>query len=129
MRKLIPLPAAALRRKCSLNRFDFDTTADLPMLSEVLGQPRAVAALEFVASIASHGFNVIALGQPGSRKTTLIRDYLKGQAAMQPAPPDQYYVHNFGLHHLFSMRLKRYKKALVRGLESGERKRGEDPEI
>ncbi|MDE3158366.1 MAG: AAA family ATPase [Acidobacteriota bacterium] len=33
-------------------------------MSEVLGQPRAVAALAFGASIASHGFNLFALGQP-----------------------------------------------------------------
>ena len=66
------------------------------MLSEVLGQPRAVAALEFGVSIASHGFNLFALGQPGSGKTTLIRDYLERQSAMQPVPPDLCYVHNFG---------------------------------
>ena len=95
MRKLIALPAAALRRKCDLNSFNFDTTSDLPMLSEVLGQPRAVAALEFGVSIASHGFNLFALGQPGSGKTTLIRDYLERQAATQPVPPDLCYVHNF----------------------------------
>ncbi len=95
MRKLKALPAEALRRKCDLNSFDFDTTADLPMLSEVLGQPRAVAALEFGVSIASHGFNLFALGQPGSGKTTLIRDYLERQSATQPVPPDLCYVHNF----------------------------------
>ena len=95
MGKLIELTAEALRRKCDLSSFDFDTTADLPMLSEVLGQPRAVAALEFGVSIASHGFNLFALGQPGSGRTTLIRDYLERQASAQPVPPDLCYVHNF----------------------------------
>ena len=95
MGKLIALPAEALRRRCDPASFDFVTTADLPLLSEVLGQPRAVAALEFGASIASHGFNLFALGQPGSGKTTLIRDYLERQALTQPVPADLCYVNNF----------------------------------
>jgi lon-related putative ATP-dependent protease len=95
MRKLVALPAEALRRRCNPSSFDFVTTAELPMLSEVLGQPRAVAALEFGASIASHGFNLFALGQPGSGKTTLIHDYLERQALTQPVPADLCYVNNF----------------------------------
>jgi hypothetical protein len=95
MAKAIELLAEGLRRICDPNSFDFDTTAKLPVLSEVLGQPRAVAALEFGASVASHGFNLFALGQPGSGKTTLIRDYLERQASTQPVPLDLCYVHNF----------------------------------
>jgi lon-related putative ATP-dependent protease len=89
------LPAESLRRVCDPSSFEFETTAGLPGLSEVLGQPRAVAALEFGTGIASHGFNLFALGQPGSGRTTLIRDYLERQAAGQPVPPDLCYVNNF----------------------------------
>ena len=70
------LPPESLRRACDPSRFDFETTASLPDVQEVLGQPRAVAALEFGVSMASHGFNLFALGLPGSGKTTLIREYL-----------------------------------------------------
>ena len=96
MAKLIELSTRDLRRVCDPNSLDFETTADLPMLSEVLGQPRAVAAFAFGTSIASPGFNLFALGQPGSGKTTLIRDYLERRAAAQPAPADLCYVNNFG---------------------------------
>ena len=89
------VPPEALRRVCDSAQFDFETTADLPKLEEVLGQPRAVAALEFGASMASHGFNLFALGLPGSGKTTLIREYLERRAAAQPIPPDLCYVNNF----------------------------------
>jgi len=95
MRKLIELSARDLRRVCDPNSLNFETTADLPMLSEVLGQPRAVAAFAFGTSIASPGFNLFALGLPGSGKTTLIRDYLERRAATQPAPGDLCYVNNF----------------------------------
>lgn len=92
---LSPLPAEALRRTCDPEAFTFTTTAELAGLTEVLGQPRAVAALEFGVGAASHGFNLFALGQPGSGKTTLIREYLERRARSQPAPPDLCYVHNF----------------------------------
>lgn len=89
------LDAGALRRVCDPDSLRFETTADLPALAEVLGQPRAVAAMEFGVGIASHGFNLFALGQPGSGRTTLIREYLERLAATQPAPPDLCYVHDF----------------------------------
>jgi lon-related putative ATP-dependent protease len=89
------LPPECLRRVCDPSQFDFDTTASLSPLTEVLGQPRAVQALAFGTSIASHGFNLFALGQPGSGKTTLIRDHLERQAAGQAVPSDLCYVHNF----------------------------------
>ncbi len=91
----VELPPEALRRTCDPASLPFDTTADLPVLSEVLGQPRAVAALELGTGIDSHGFNLFALGQPGSGKTTLIREYLERRAAAEPAPNDLCYVHNF----------------------------------
>jgi len=95
MAKLVELSARDLRRACDPNTLGFETTAGLPTLSEVLGQPRAVAAFAFGTSIASPGFNLFALGQPGSGKTTLIRDYLERRAAAQPVPCDVCYVNNF----------------------------------
>src|SRR5690348_10723193 len=85
-----------LRRICNPAALGFETTEDLPLLNEVLGQPRAVAALVFGASVACQGFNLFALGQPGSGRTTLIRDYLQHRAETEPLPPDLCYVYNFG---------------------------------
>jgi len=95
MSTLTELSGAALRRICDPNSLNFETTADLPMLSGVLGQPRAVAAFAFGTSITSPGFNLFALGLPGSGKTTLIRDYLERRAATQPVPSDLCYINNF----------------------------------
>jgi lon-related putative ATP-dependent protease len=89
------LEAEAIRRVCPPEHFDFGTTRELPSLTGVLGQPRAVAALEFGAAIASHGFNLFALGQTGSGRTTLIREFLGRRAAAQPTPDDLCFVFNF----------------------------------
>lgn len=89
------LTADALRRVCLPETFEFENTSALPSLTEVLGQPRAVAALEFGADIASHGFNLFALGQPGSGRTTLIREYLERRASEQAPPDDLCMVFNF----------------------------------
>ena len=92
---MLELSANQLRRVCDPAGLGFATTADLPPLNEVLGQPRAVSALAFGTTITSHGFNVFALGLPGSGKTTLIRDYLQERSKSQPVPPDLCYVYNF----------------------------------
>ncbi|HNY38762.1 MAG TPA: AAA family ATPase [Bryobacteraceae bacterium] len=89
------LPPDQLNRRCDPNCFTFATTAELPPLGEFIGQPRAVAALEFGLDITSHGFHLFALGQPGSGRTTLIREYLETRAATQTRPPDLCFVHNF----------------------------------
>jgi lon-related putative ATP-dependent protease len=89
------LPPGALKRNCDLSSFDFETTAELPMLSDFIGQERAMRAVDFGAGIASHGFNVYALGLPGSGKTTLTRKFLEQIAASEPTPDDWCYVNNF----------------------------------
>lgn len=95
----MPLPAELvfqqLHRRCDPESFAFQTTADLPPLGQVIGQPRAVAALEFGLEITSQGFHLFALGQPGSGRTTLIREYLEKRSATQGRPKDLCFVHNF----------------------------------
>jgi lon-related putative ATP-dependent protease len=95
MAEALELSAAELRRVCDPASLGFQTTAELPVLSEVLGQPRAVAALAFGAGIGGQGFNLFALGDPGSGRTTIITNYLGKRAETLPVPPDFCYVHNF----------------------------------
>jgi lon-related putative ATP-dependent protease len=93
------LPPEALIRRCDPDSFDFETTDDLPPLSDFIGQERAMRAVDFGAGIASHGFNVYAMGLPGSGKTTLTRKYLEQIAAKEPTPEDWCYVNNFEEPH------------------------------
>jgi predicted ATP-dependent protease len=95
MAQPVELSSNQLKRRCDPKSLGFKTTAELPRLTEILGQPRAVAALSFGTSIASHGFNLFAMGQTGSGKTTLIREYLERRAAGESRPRDYCYVYNF----------------------------------
>ena len=42
-----PLSAAKLRRVCSPRALKFKTTAELPLVDDIIGQPRAVRAFDF----------------------------------------------------------------------------------
>jgi len=65
----------------------------------IIGQERAVRALEFGLDIKMRGFNVYVAGLPGTGKTTAVRTYLELLAGSRPVPPDWCYVHNFAEPH------------------------------
>jgi len=89
------LPPSALRRLCDPHSLPFETTDELPDLQEVIGQPRAIRALELGAEVSGPGYNTFVLGLPGSGRTTLSREYLERKAANEAVPDDWCYVNNF----------------------------------
>jgi len=89
------LGPAALCRRYDPDDFDFESTAELEDLDGAVGQPRAVAAVQFAAGIGRDGYNIFALGVAGTGKHSLVRHYLEKHAAQRPPPPDLCYVHNF----------------------------------
>jgi len=50
-----PLPPQQLRQTCDPSQFDFETTAELKDLSEIIGQERAVEAIQFGIGIQREG--------------------------------------------------------------------------
>ncbi len=84
-----------LYRACDLSPFGFNTTEELPQYDGILGQQRAIDALQFGVGIKQEGFNLYVLGPPGVGKYTLIRQYLEQQAAQAETPADWVYVANF----------------------------------
>ena len=99
MTQPLELRAEQLRRRCDPAGFDFETTASLADLDEVLGQPRAVAAVEFAVGIDRDGYNLYALGTTGTGKHAVVRRFLEQRARERPVPPDWCYVHNFEAEH------------------------------
>jgi len=90
-----PLAPDALRQRFAPSDFDFETTDDLPAETEVVGQDRAVEALDFGMNIDAEGYNVFALGPTGTGRRELVQHILEAQAAEEETPPDLCYVNNF----------------------------------
>lgn len=80
-------------------QFDFKTTADLPDLIDVVGQARATEAIRFGIGIRREGYNLFALGVPGTGRQTIVERFLAEKAAQEPLPTDWCYVHNFEQPH------------------------------
>jgi len=94
-----PLDPETLCRHCDPDQFDFDTTADLEDLTEIIGQPRAVEALRFGVGMEREGYNIFALGPAGTGRRALVRQSFEEQAAREPVPSDWCYVNNFEEPH------------------------------
>ncbi|MCZ6719970.1 MAG: ATP-binding protein, partial [Proteobacteria bacterium] len=88
-------PSEALYRACDVRAFSFETTAELEDLTGILGQERAVEAIQFGIGLGRDGYNLFVLGAPGTGRHTLVRDFLEKKGSQAPAPPDWCYVNNF----------------------------------
>jgi lon-related putative ATP-dependent protease len=94
-----PLAPDALWRNCDPEQFEFETTADLEVVHEVVGQERATDAVRFGIGIRKPGFHIYALGPEETDKERVIRKFLEERAAGEPVPPDICYVNNFDESH------------------------------
>lgn len=95
MRQDLRLKPEQLRRRCDPTVFSFTSTAELPPLDRVLGQSRAVRAIDFGIDMPNYGYNIFAVGYAGSGRTTAVRQFLDQRAPKRPAPPEWCYVYNF----------------------------------
>ena len=89
------LPAAKLRRVCQPRALKFKTTAQLPVIDEIIGQPRAVRAIDFGIDVRGPGFNIFVMGPGGTGRMTTVERFLSAHAVTATTPPDWVYVHNF----------------------------------
>jgi lon-related putative ATP-dependent protease len=93
------IPPEQLYRACAPDALGFETTRELEANPTVVGQQRALEALAFGARIDRPGYNLFALGPPGTGKHTTILAALRARAAEQPPAQDWVYVHNFATPH------------------------------
>ena len=75
--------------------FECSSTAELMPLTDIIGQDRAVRALQFGLKIKDKGFNIYISGVPGTGRKTAVINYLKEIAKTQPVPSDWCYVNSF----------------------------------
>lgn len=96
---IAPLPAEQLYAPCPLELIPYQSTAEVTQAVDVVGQERALAALEFGTGVRRDGYNLFILGTSGAGRHGVVRRFLEQRAASQPTPADWCYVHNFDQPH------------------------------
>jgi predicted ATP-dependent protease len=84
-----------LYNHCDLEIFDFQTTAELEELDEIIGQSRALKAITFGIGIKKEGYNLYAMGKLGSGKHSVVEKFIQSRAKDEEKPGDWCYVNNF----------------------------------
>lgn len=85
----------ALTLPFTAEQFGFNTTEDLEPFYGVLGQSRAVEALQFGVAMPRAGYNVFVMGEPGTGRFSYVRRYLKAEGKRLNTPSDWVYVNHF----------------------------------
>lgn len=75
--------------------FDFKTTDELSPLESVIGQTRAVEAVDFSLNMKTLGYNLFVTGDEGTGKSTILRHIITRHAAGEETPDDMCLVYNF----------------------------------
>jgi predicted ATP-dependent protease len=95
MTKFQELSPEELRFHCDERLFDFETTETVTPLELMIGQERAVKAVDFGLLAKGHGYNIFMSGLVGTGKITYAKGAVYRTAAKQAVPNDLCYVNNF----------------------------------
>lgn len=90
------LKPESLRKLCDAKTIPFDLTSDVDGEEEqIIGQSRALEAIEFGVGIQHSKYNLYLAGSTGLGKHAVAIRMLEQQAAEAPPPPDWCYANNF----------------------------------
>ena len=90
------LPARELRAHFEDDLPAFDTTASLEDVADrVVGQERAIDAIQFGMGMKESGYNIFIAGPSKAGLTYTARTFIEDQARQEPTPHDWCYVYNF----------------------------------
>jgi lon-related putative ATP-dependent protease len=89
------LTADKVYKTCDSDDLGCDTSQELTALETIVGQDRAIRAMQFGLGIKEKGFNIYVSGMTGTGRTTAVRRYLEEMASTKPVPNDWCYVNNF----------------------------------
>lgn len=84
-----------LRCQCNPEVFSFKHTGEIEPLKDVIGQERAVQAIDFGLNMDSPGYNIYVTGIEGTGKNTIVKDIVSKHARKLPKPVDWCLVNNF----------------------------------
>ena len=115
MYKNCALKTDQLRKNIDLKKIKFESTRDIEPLTKVIGQERAVSALNFALEIHDSGYNIFVTGSYGTGRTTIVTDLLHATAKKQSVPHDLAFVFNFqkpSNHMIILSSIKKYQLLL-----------------
>jgi len=93
------LALSRLYRPAAIDALEFASTAELAPLPGLVEQTRAQEAIRFGTGIGQRGFNIFAIGAPGSRIRQSVRALLDEAAHQRQQCDDWVYVNNFTAPH------------------------------
>jgi lon-related putative ATP-dependent protease len=95
MTKRFELKASDLRNVCDPKIFKFKNTSEIKPLDEVIGQERAVQAIEFGLNMKDRSYNIFVTGMAGTGKSTIVRDLVTKYAKKQATAVEWCLVNNY----------------------------------
>ena len=95
MAKKFEVKASDLRLICDPKVFKFKNTSEVKPLDTVIGQERAVQAIDFGLNMDDPGYNIFVTGLASTGKSTIVRDLVNTHAKRLPTPNDLCLVNNF----------------------------------
>ena len=97
--KNLALKPDVLYHACDVSTLAFNTTDELDDSKEIIGQSRALDALNFGVGIKHDGYNLFVTGSAGLGKHTIVKQLLETKRVDSPKPNDWCYINNFEDHH------------------------------
>lgn len=89
------VPVDKLKWQCQQDIFNFKTTDELKEKLSIIGQRRAVNALQLGLNIESPGYNIFVTGLVGTGRKTAVKQLIEKTERINKIPDDKIYVYNF----------------------------------
>jgi len=89
------LTAAEATLQIDTTEFEFEITDELEPLGEIVGQPRAMKALDLGLGVRHRNYHIYVAGLVGTGRLDLVREAIEARLGDSPVPPDWMFVNNF----------------------------------
>ncbi len=87
--------AKDLKKNYSASLFDFKDTSELEPIDSIIGQKRAIEAIDFGLNMKGSDYNIFVTGLEGTGKSTIVKKLLIEHAKSQETSQDLCLVNNF----------------------------------